>query len=136
MGFKVKPKTYTVRFEEGHEFHGVEARLSGMSYGEWEQVTGLDGGEGETNGADSVRRFVDHLLSWNLEDENDQPLPTTIEAVKELDHDLVAALNNAWIQTLIGVHKDDPLPASSPSGEPSPAVSAIPMEALSGSLAS
>lgn len=136
MGFKVKPKTYTVRFEEGHEFHGVEARLSGMSYGEWEQVTGLDGGDGETNGADSVRRFVDHLISWNLEDEQDQPVPTTLDAVKTLDHNLVAALNNAWIQTLIGVHDADPLPETSTSGEPSPEVSVIPMEALSPSLAS
>jgi hypothetical protein len=134
MGFKVKPKTYTVRFEEGHEYHGVEARLSGMSYGEWEQVTGLDGGEGETNGGASVRRFVDHLISWNLEDENG-PVPTTFDAVKELDHDLVAALNNAWIQTLIGVHDADPLPETSPSGEPSQ-VASIPMEALSESLAS
>ncbi|MFE2073727.1 hypothetical protein [Streptomyces misionensis] len=136
MGFKVKPKTYLVQFEDGHEFHGVEARLSGMSYGEWEQVTGLDGGDGETNGAASVRRFVDHLISWNLEDENDQPVPTTLDAVKNLDHNLVAALNNAWINTLIGVHDADPLPETSPSGEPSPAVSEIPMEALSPSLAS
>lgn len=135
MGYKVKPKTYLVQFDEGHEFHGVEARLSGMSYGEWEQVTGLDGSEGETNGADSVRRFVDHLISWNLEDEDDKPLPTTMEAVKQLDHSLVAALNNAWIQTLIGVHNADPLPESSPSGEPSQ-VASIPMEALSESLAS
>lgn len=136
MGYKPKLKTYLIKFEEGHEFHGVEARLSGMSYGEWEQVTGLDGSEGETNGADAVRRFVEHLVSWNLEDESDQPVPTTLDAVKALDHNLVAALNNAYIQTLIGVHDADPLPDSSPSGEPSPAVSAIPMEALSPSLAS
>ncbi|BCM70854.1 hypothetical protein EASAB2608_06188 [Streptomyces sp. EAS-AB2608] len=135
MGYKVKPKTYLVQFEPGHEFHGIEARLSGMSYGEWEQVTGLDGSEGETNGADSVRRFVDHLISWNLEDENDQPVPTTLDAVKQLDHNLVAALNNAWIQTLIGVHDADPLPETSPSGEPSP-VASIPMAPLSPSLAS
>jgi hypothetical protein len=135
MGFKTKVKTYTVRFDEGHEFHGAEARLSGMTYGEWEQVTGLDGGEGETNGAASVRRFVEHLISWNLEDEDGQPVPTTLDAVKQLDHDLVAALNNAWIATLIGVHDADPLPETSTSGEPSQ-VASIPMEALSPSLAS
>lgn len=135
MGFKVKVKTYTVRFEEGHEFHGVEARLSGMTYGQWEQVAGLDGGDGETNGADAVRRFVDHLISWNLEDEQGAPLPTTLDAVKQLDHNLVAALNNAYINTLIGVHDADPLPETSTSGEPSQ-VASIPMEALSPSLAS
>lgn len=135
MGYKPKLKTYLVRFDEGHEFHGAEARLRGMSYGEWEQVTGLDGGEGDTSGAASVRRFVDHLISWNLEGEDGTPLPMTMDAVKEIDHDLVAALNNAWVQTLIGVHESDPLPVSSPSGEPS-LVESIPTEALSPSLAS
>jgi hypothetical protein len=135
MGYKPKLKTYLVRFEESHEYHGAEARLRGVTYGEWEQMTGLDGGEGETNGAASVRRFIEHLISWNLEDEDGKPLPMTLDAVKAIDHDLVAALNNAWIQTLIGVHNADPLPESSPSGEPS-LVESVPMEALSPSLAS
>jgi hypothetical protein len=135
MGYKAKLKTYLVRFDEGHEFHGAEARLSGMTYGEWEVAAGLDGGDGDTNGAASVRRFVDHLISWNIEEEDGKPLPTTMDAVKTIDHDLVTALNNAWIRTLIGVHDADPLPESSPSGEPS-LVESVPMEALSESLAS
>jgi len=135
MGYKAKLKTYLVRFDEGHEFHGVEARLRGMTYGEWEVAAGLDGGDGDSNGAASVKRFVDHLISWNLEDEDDKPLPITMDAVKQIDHDLVAALNNAWIQTLIGVADTDPLPDSSTSGEPS-LVESVPMEALSPSLAS
>jgi hypothetical protein len=135
VGYKTKIKTYLVRFDEDHEFHGAEARLRGITYAEWEQMTGLDGSEGDNSGAASVRRFVDHLISWNLEDETGQPVPTTLDAAKNLDHDLVAALNNAWIQTLTGVHSADPLPDSSPSGEPSP-VASIPMEALSESLAS
>lgn len=136
MGFKATVKTYLVRFAEGHEYHGAEARLSGMRYGEWEVAAGLDGGEGDTNGAARVARFVDHLISWNLEDEDGKPVPTTMDAVKQLDHDLVTALNNAWVQTLLGVHDADPLPESSPSGEPSPEASAIPMAPLSPSLAS
>lgn len=135
MGFKAKLKTYLVRFDEGHEYHGAEARLSGMTYGEWEVAAGLDGGDGDSNGAVSVQRFVDHLISWNLEDDNGQPLPTTMDAVKQCDKDLIAALNNAWVQSLIGVHAADPLPESSPSGEPS-LVESVPMEALSPSLAS
>jgi len=135
MGYKPKLKTYLVRFDEGHEFHGAEARLSGITYAEWEQMTGLDGGDGDDTGSASVRRFFDHLISWNLEGEDDKPLPTTLDAAKGLDHDLVAALNNAWIQTLTGVHNADPLPESSPSGGPS-LVESVPMEALSESLAS
>jgi hypothetical protein len=135
MGYKAKLKTYLVEFDEDHEFHGAEARLSGITYAEWEQMTGLDGGDGDDTGAKTVQRFVDHLVSWNIEDAQDQPVPTTLAGAKSLDHDLVAALSNAWIQTLTGVHDADPLPESSPSGEPS-LVASVPMEALSESLAS
>ncbi len=135
MGYKAKLKTYLVRFEEGHDYHGAEARLRGISYAEWEEMTGLDGGDGDDNGAKSVQRFADHLISWNIEDEHGKPVPITLAAAKSLDHNLVAAFNNAWIQTLTGVHGADPLPESSLSGEPS-LVESIPTEALSESLAS
>lgn len=136
MGYAAKLKTYLIEFEKGHEYHGAEARLTGMPYGEWEIATGLDGGGGDTDGKSSVERFVEHLTEWNLEDpDTGQPLPPSMESVKKLDKDLVAALNNAWINTLIGVHDGDPLPESSPSGEPS-MVESVPMEALSESLAS
>jgi hypothetical protein len=135
-GYKTKVKTYTVRFAEGHEFHGAEARVKGMSFGEYLEATGLDGSEGDGGGAAALRRFAEHLVSWNLEDEDTgEPIPPTEEGLRAVDHDLVVAMNNAWIQTLIGVHDTDPLPDSSPSGGPSP-VESIPMEALSESLAS
>lgn len=136
MGYKAKRKTYLITFDEGHEHHGAEARLRGMTYGEWEVAAGLDGGDGDGDGARAVKRFVEHLISWNLEDEETgEPLPTTMDAVKKVDKDLIAALNNAWVQSLIGVHDADPLPESSLSGEPS-LVESVPMEALSESLAS
>jgi len=134
-GYKAKIRTLHIRFEAGHEHHGAEARVRGMSYGEWESATGLDGGEGDGNGADSVKRFANHLVSWNLEDEDGKPIPPTLEAIKTIDHSLVGALNNAWIQAVVGVHDADPLPETSPSGEPS-LVESVPMEALSPSLAS
>jgi hypothetical protein len=136
MGYAAKIKTYLVEFVEGHEFHGAEARLSGMPYGEWEIASGIDGGDGDSEPGAAVKRFADHLISWNLTDEKTgEPLPPTMESIKKIDKDLVAALNNGWIDTLIGVHKDDPLPESSPSGGPS-LVESVPMEALSESLAS
>jgi len=134
-GYKAKIKNITIRFAEGHEYHGVEAITRGMTYGEWEVAAGLDGGDGDTDGGVSVKRFVDHLVSWNLEDEKDQPIPPTMDAVKTIDKDLIAALNNAWVQSLIGVHDADPLPESSPSGGPS-LVESVPMEAPSEPLAS
>lgn len=135
MGYKTKVKAYTIRFEEGHPFHGAEARATGMDFGEYLEAMGMDGGEGDSKPGTSLNRFLDHLTSWNLEDEYDAPIPATREGAKKVDHDLVIALSNAWVQQLIGVHDADPLPESSPSGEPS-LVESVPTEALSPSLAS
>ncbi|CAM5718046.1 hypothetical protein [Streptomyces fumanus] len=133
MGYKTSIRTYKIEFAEGHEFHGAEARVRGMTFAEYLRATGMDGGDGEDSAA-TVKRFVTHLVSWNLEDE-DGPIPATEEGVNRVDHDLVLAINNSWIKTLMGVADTDPLPDNSPSGEPSP-VESIPTEALSQSLAS
>ena len=135
MGYKTKVKTYTIRFAEGHEHHGAEAKVRGMPLGEYMEATGLDGGDGDGNGG-ALKNFISHLISWNLEDEDTgQPIPPTEKGALSVDHDLVVAMNNAWIQTLTGVHGADPLPESSTSGEQSPELS-IPMEPLSEPLAS
>jgi hypothetical protein len=131
MGFKAGPRTVTVRFGEGHPFHGAEARVRLMSFGEWETIA-----EAEQAGEQSaMEEFAKRLVSWNLTDEDDQEIPATGEGLRLVDVQLVVALKNAWIQSLNGVHDADPLPQSSPSGEPSP-VESIPTEALSESLAS
>jgi hypothetical protein len=135
VGYKTKVKTYTIRFAPGHEHHGAEAKVRSMSLGEYMEATGLDGGDGDGNGG-SLKNFISHLVSWNLEDEETgAPVPPTEEGVLSVDHDLVVAMNNAYVQTLTGVHNADPLPESSTSGEQSP-VPSIPMEPLSESLAS
>ncbi|MEV5957304.1 hypothetical protein AB0M11_26645 [Streptomyces sp. NPDC051987] len=135
MGYKTKVKTFTIRFAEGHEFHGAEARVRSMTLGEYMEALGFDGGEGDQAPGSTLHRFFDHLVSWNVEDEDGQPVPATKEGALLIDHDLVLAFNNAWVQQLLGVHDADPLPQSSPSGEPS-LVESVPMEALSESLAS
>ncbi|MFF0140479.1 hypothetical protein ACFYRN_28945 [Streptomyces sp. NPDC005227] len=133
MGYEAGVRAVTIRFAEGHEFHGAEARVRGMAIGEYMAATGLDGGEGD-NASSSMARFIDRLISWNLEVDG-VPAPATPEGVQLVDQAVVRALQNAYVSTLIGVHDADPLPDSSTSGEPS-LVESIPMEALSESQAS
>jgi hypothetical protein len=135
MGYKTKVKTYLIQFAEDHELHGAEARATGLPLGEYMEAMGLDGSDGDNAPGTSLNRFLDHLTSWNLEDEHGAPIPATRDGARQVDHDLVIALSNAWVQQLIGVHDADPLPQSSPSGEPS-LVESVPTEALSPSLAS
>jgi len=133
MGFDAGVRAITIRFEPGHKYHGAEARVRGMGIGEYMAATGLDGGEGD-NAAASMQRFFERLVSWNLTVDG-EAVPATEEGAKACDHGLIRALQNAYVQALIGVHDADPLPESSLSGEPS-LVESVPMEALSESLAS
>lgn len=115
MGFEAAPTPVTVRFKQGHKYHGAEAQLRGMSIGEWRQATGMDGGEGE-GGAKTMDRFFASLVSWNLT-LNGEPLPPTPEDAAKADQGLVRALTNAYTESLVGVPDSDPLADSSASGE-------------------
>lgn len=132
MGFREQPNTITLRFDEGDELHGLEVTLQGMSIGEFMSSMGWDGGDGDDT-AQTMEKFHKALISWNLEDADGQPIPVT--ASRERPHRLILRLNNAYVDALTGVHKSDPLPEGSASGENSPAP-AIPMEPLSQSQAS
>jgi len=135
MGYKAGPRTIRVHFEPGHEHHGAEARARGMSYGEWEAIVDREQ-QGDSEETTTITdEFAKRLVSWNLTDDQDHPIPATPEGLRSVDTSLVAALKDGWAQALTGVHAADPLPQSSPSGGPSP-VESVPMEALSPSLAS
>ena len=134
MGFKATVRTVTIRFAEGHQYHGAEARVRSMTLGEYMAAAGYDGSEGDDTPA-SMKKFGERLVSWNLEDDDDQPIPATPEGMQAADQGLIRAMQAAWIQAVVGVHDADPLPESSPSGGPS-LVESVPMEALSESLAS
>lgn len=132
MGFREPDSTITVRFKPDNPYHGLEATLHSMTIDEYATALGWDGGDGDNQGA-TLERFYKALISWNLTDQHDQPIP--ISEVRTRDKRMVLALNNAWVETLTGVHSNDPLPDSSTSGENSPAP-AIPMAPLSESQAS
>ncbi|NUO43727.1 MAG: hypothetical protein HOV82_17025 [Streptomyces sp.] len=131
MGFR-EPSTIKLVFEPGDEYHGLEVTVRSMSISAWLQSSGLDGGEGDGPAA-TVRRFYEHLVAWNLEDERGQPVP--VADAPNRDARMIRRLNNAWMEALTGVHRADPLPDSSTSGGSSPAP-AIPMAPLSNSQAS
>lgn len=134
MGFRHKRKRINVSFEEGHEYHGLEVTLRGMSLGEYLELEGI-GEVDRSSVGDQLRRFAESLISWNLEDEDTgEPVPTTVEAVYAQDQDLMLMLATRWIEALRGI-VSAPLEQSSPDGEPSLEAS-IPMETLSSSLVS
>ena len=122
MGFKHQAKVYKLVFDDP-ELEGLEVKVRSLSIGEVEN--------------DEIRvfeQFADALISWNLEDENGEVLPTTLESVRSYpDYEFMALLANTWVDAVTGVK--DELGKDSNSGLPFPEGS-IPMETLSASQAS
>lgn len=118
MGFREPESTITVRFEPGHRYHGLEATLRSITIDEYATGLGWYGNDGWTDG-ETLDHFYKALISWNLTDAQDQPIP--VDQARTRDQRLIRELNRAWTQALVGVHDADPLPETSPSGETSPA---------------
>lgn len=132
MGFKRNPKIYNLKWDDG-EYAGLEVHVRSLTMGQLIATQNGEGHNGKKGNAAQIELFAERLVSWNLEDENGQPVPTTLDAILAEDDDLILDINKRWAEAVMGVSA--PLPQSSPAGEPSPAES-IPMETLSPSLAS
>ncbi|MFD3802649.1 hypothetical protein ACFWTC_03250 [Streptomyces sp. NPDC058619] len=137
MGYRHKIPRIHLDFEEGHDYHGCEAVLRRLTLGEWLEITGMGAGTPEVRHVgDQLRKMADKLISWNLEEEDGTPVPTTQEAVLAQDQALMLAILNGWMDSLSKeAEVPAPLEPSSPDGEPFPEAS-LPMEPLSDSLVS
>ncbi|MFG3276246.1 hypothetical protein [Streptomyces luteogriseus] len=126
MGYKPKRKIITLDFE-GTTHDGLEVTMRGLTVGEELELDDLRGKEGY--GRRVFEMMAGLLHEWNVEDpDTGEPVPATFEGVCTQDATFVMEILDALQGTQSGV--SDPLPESSPSGEPSP-VESIPMEALS-----
>ena len=135
MGFKREAKLYRLKFEDP-AMAGLEVDAKSLSTGALLEVTEL-GGMIKRSKIDEIdpaalRKlfavFADALVSWNLDDEHDHPVPATYEGIVSQELDFVLEVIMAWIGAIASV--DTPLNATSPSGGTSPEA-ALPMEPLS-----
>jgi len=135
-GFRRKRKVYKLDFT-GTEYEGLEVKVSGLTTGEFLdliRVTGSTGKEADSDATlEMLQMLAKHLISWNLLDEDEKPVPTTFDGMKTSDLALNMLIVDAWTTAVSGVSA--PLEKPLISGETSP-VESIPMEALSGSLQS
>ncbi|MFC9821371.1 hypothetical protein ACFWG6_30825 [Streptomyces erythrochromogenes] len=133
MGYKPKQKIYNLNFE-GTDFEGLQVSIRALNTGQYidlfQAKTEAESG-GEAN--DLLQMMASRLVSWNVEDDNDQPVPATLDGIKTQDLDLNLAIVNAWTTAMAGVSA--PLEQSSTDGGSS-LEGSIPMEILSSSLAS
>jgi hypothetical protein len=101
MGFRPEPTIYNLKFD-GTALDGLQARMSCCTIAETDDMLRTAVKEGDIN-EDTLKDndrildlFVNHLVSWNLEDLAGQPVPTTREGINSQERGLIAQLIAAW----------------------------------------
>lgn len=145
-GFKRKKKLYRLKFVDS-DLDGLEVLMRSVSTGRMLEIQEMasaskaavaskgDGDDPMDMSAvkSMVGMIADAMVSWNLEDDDDTPVPATTEGLLDQDIDFLMQIVTAWTEAIAGVAA--PLERSSTGGVNALEVS-LPMETLSSSLAS
>jgi hypothetical protein len=137
MGYK-RDKIYRLVFEDP-DLEGLEVKARSVAIGKLLQISELKelrnsgelDGDGIAKTRDLLQIFADALVSWNLEDDADQPIPATLDGLLDQDLGFVLQIIEAWMEAVTSVSKS--LGKASPSGVTFPEGS-LPMEPLSSDL--
>ncbi|MFD5564531.1 hypothetical protein [Kitasatospora griseola] len=138
MGYKPKKKGYRLRFEDP-DMDGLVVDVRGLKTGPYLEFQAAratrEAGGTAAQGATELmlQMFADAIIEWNLDGDDDQPLPPTMDGLKTLDLDFTMDIINAWMDAINGVSA--PLPQTSTDGSTSVEAS-IPMDVPSASLPS
>ncbi|MEY9876649.1 hypothetical protein ABH931_006159 [Streptacidiphilus sp. MAP12-33] len=136
MGFVLQRKQFKLTFGAGTELDGASIVIGSFSIAEAETLDASTDDPSQINAVvDAKLQLVaDRLVSWDLEDEQG-PIPTTLEGLKRLDFGVVLQIQQAWAAAASAVAA--PLPSASSGGEtPQPLEVSIPTETLPTSLES
>ena len=126
MGYTPQRTTYVLDF--GDAYNGLEVKVRAGTLGQLLELQRF----GEDLTAEQARelfeRFAVLLVRWNITDEDDRPVPATLDGLMSLEPGLARDILQAAGQAIGGV--SDPLPEASPGGGPS-AVASLPTVPLS-----
>ena len=115
MGYKPKRTVYKLDFSET-EYAGLEVAVRAGSI---EQLLALQElADRDAMTADEARQmfagFAALLVSWNVEDDDDKPVPATYEGVASQEPDFIKVIITAFYANVAGT--PPPLPDGSNSG--------------------
>lgn len=138
MGYKVKRTIYRLVFEGKHEGLIVSAKSPPLGFLELAMgMAPLAGKRTEDMTPEDLELvtkvfggFSEYLVEWNLENDDDTPVPPTLAGLRSQDIGFVMEIVEAWLNAAGEVAP--PLPQPSSSGSPFPAGS-LPMKPLSAS---
>lgn len=142
---RYKPKRYRITFDDGHEYAGLEVTCKAVSLdvliGMMSAADSLGSiSSGQMTDADrqAFRDIVCHLasviVSWNVDDDDDQPVAPDAAGLMGQELGMVLAITTALTERVASVAP--PLPQGSPNGQAGDIESLLPMEPLPASPAS
>jgi hypothetical protein len=139
MGYTPKRRVFRLRFED-EEYDGLVVKVRSTSVGRLLEFMGfLAMDTDELTPADVEKitglfeAFAEVLVEWNVQDDDGQPVPATLDGVRTQDADFVMAIMRVWFQAVTTA----PAPLAPPSSAGAPSVvPPLPMEPLSPSRAS
>jgi hypothetical protein len=124
MGFRPEPTIYNIGFE-GTPLDGLQIKMSCCTLGEYNEMQRavFVGGEPDKDGNvrltpellrandRTVELFLNHLVSWNLEDLAGRPVPMTQEGLDNQERTIIGQLIGAWQTAMVTI----PNPSKKPS---------------------
>ena len=129
MGYRKVPTIYTL--DDVKDEPGLIVRMKAIKVGKLRKLMRVISVEEDKMTPEMIdeifKLLLDGLVSWNLEDEQGSPVPTTMDGVDELELTTVMAILNEWLENMTGV--DDELGKDSISGATFPG-RPLTMEAL------
>jgi hypothetical protein len=126
-----KRKNYRLTWPEGHVRHGLVVSMRGMSIDDMNTVTAFKGiSKDDVEQSAELLSSIAELLaakmvSWNLTEDDDTPVPVSVETIRREDLTMIMEILNAWTDAAVGVKAT--LGKDSNSGSTFPEES-IPME--------
>lgn len=133
--FAVSRTVYRLEFD-GEDHAGMVVRVRKMTLRDvfdledvataWEAAEGV---EKRTRLAELHQAFLDHVVDWNLVDD-DGPIPVTLSALYALEPDLIGLMVGAWRAGRAPGSVPAPLDEGSTSGEVESTLVGIPVESL------
>lgn len=132
MGKRREPRLFKLTFAD-EPYDGLSVTLRGLTIREYTAM----GSRQSSTEAEAVQALLDtigpNIVDWNREDENGQPLPPTLDNLRDEEPALLQLIASEWTQAMAGV--SGPLEPSSNGGLPSEVESML-AEIPSQSLAS
>lgn len=113
MGFRKEPTLYKLKFEDP-QYNGLEVIAKSLPLGDFLEFNKMSAEVTveNANSPEMVKKsgmmftlFAANLVSWNLEDENGKPVPSTYKGVVSQEMGFILDIIKAWMDAVADVPK-------------------------------